>query len=416
MVNKSNKKYIVVLGDGMPDYPLQELGGKTPLEYARTPHLDMLAGRGVMGLARTVPEGLPPGSDVANLSALGYDPVKYYTGRSPLEAAGMGIELEAADLTLRCNLVTLSEEDSYNAKKMLDYSAGEIGSAEAAVLIEEIGKSLGNETLKFHNGFSYRHLLIWKEGPGPELFELTPPHDISGEVIWSFLPGGEKGGIILSLMEKSAAILAKHPINTQRRGQGLSPANSIWLWGEGRKPNLEAFRDKYGFEGGVISAVDLIKGLGRCMSLEVADVQGATGTIHTNYAGKVSAAFDFLAGGLDFVFLHIEAPDEAGHQGELETKIRAIEDVDTKVVGELLRGLEDFRDYRLLVLSDHPTPLSRRTHTREDVPFCIYDKSDQKRQATGRNYSEKDAAAAVADVPMFFFDPGWTLMGHFLGK
>ncbi len=402
-------KYIVILGDGMPDYPLEELGGKTPLEYAHTPRLDMLAKCGEMGLAKTVPDELSPGSDVANLSVLGYDPSRYYTGRSPLEAAGMGVELGAEDLTFRCNLVTLSEHEPYAGKTMLDYSADEIGSEEAAVLIDEAARQLGNETLKFYPGISYRHLLVWENGPLPELFRLTPPHDISGREIAPFLPGGEKGRFILSLMEKSSTILAGHPINNQRRARGLKPANSLWLWGQGKKPLMDSFRDKYGLEGAVISAVDLIKGLGRCASLQVMEVPGATGTVQTNYAGKVSAALESLQEGLDFVFIHIEAPDEAGHRGEPETKIKAIEEIDAKIVGEMLRGLDDFLDYKLLALSDHPTPLSLRTHTREAVPFCIYRKGEPVRHSK-RVFSEKAAVGGLS------FNPAWKLMDYFLTK
>ena len=401
------KKYTVLLGDGMPDYPVRELNGKTPLEYARTPWLDKLAMCGRMGLARTVPDDLPPGSDVANLSVLGYDPARYYTGRSPLEAAGMGLELRESDLTFRCNLVTLSDEEPYGRKKMADYSAGEISSPEAAVLIDGIKDLLGSETLKFYHGVSYRHLLVWENGPPPGSFGLTPPHDISGQEIAPFLPCGEKGESICSMMERSVPFLAGHPINQERLAKGHNPANSIWLWGQGRKPQLKAFQEKYGLSGGVISAVDLIKGLGRCASLDVVDVPGATGNIHTNYSGKVSAALKLLEDGLDFVFVHIEAPDEAGHQGDTEMKIRAIEDFDAKVVGEMLRGMEGFRDFRLLAISDHPTPLSLRTHTREAVPFCIYEKGVPQTRPD-RTYCEKDAAGELS------FDPAYKLMAYFL--
>lgn len=400
-------KYIVILGDGMPDYPLDELDGKTPLEYARTPNLDRLAKCGEIGTAKTVPDNLSPGSDVANLSVLGYDPATFYTGRSPLEAAGMGVELDESDLTFRCNLVTLSDDEPYSSKKMLDYSAGDIDSSEGAVLIAEISRVLGNNVLRFYPGVGYRHLLVWKDGPLPELFQLTPPHDIPGRDIDRFLPGGEKGINILALMEKSSALLSKHPLNEKRRLEGIKPANSIWLWGQGKKPRLNSFRSKYGLNGAVISAVDLIKGLGVCASLEVIEVPGATGKIETNYAGKVSAALKALQEGMDFIFLHIEAPDEAGHQGELETKIKAIEEIDAKVVGEMLRGLDTFPSYKILALADHPTPLSLRTHTREAVPFCLY-KNGGGLHNPDLIFSEKAAARGL------YFDPAWKLMDYFI--
>ena len=342
---------------------------------------------------------------------MGYDPSRYYTGRAPLEAAGMGVELSSDDLTFRCNLVTLSDDEPYSRKKMLDYSAGEISSAEAADLIHDVARLLVIDSLKFYPGVGYRHLAVWENGPKPDHFSLTPPHDISGREIAGFLPAGEKGAFILSIMERSSSFLNGHPINKQRREKGLNPANSLWLWGQGKKPRFDAFRDKYGLEGAIISAVDLLKGLGRCASLEVIDVPGATGTLHTNYSGKVSAALEALQHGLDFIFLHIEAPDEAGHRGEVETKIEAIEKFDAKVVGEMLRGLESLGDYdyKLLILSDHPTPLSVRTHTRESVPFCIYRKGTPVRDP-GRPFSEKAAAAGLN------FDPGWKLMKYFLKK
>ena len=292
---------------------------------------------------------------------------------------------------------------------MLDYSAGEISSVEAAVLINEFARLPGIDSLKFYPGVSYRHLAVWESGPLPDHFRLTPPHDISGREIAEFLPAGEKGAFILSIMERSSFFLNGHSLNKERREKGLKPANSLWLWGQGKKPRFDAFRDKYGLEGAIISAVDLLKGLGRCASLEVIEVPGATGTLHTNYSGKVSAALESLQHGLDFVFLHIEAPDEAGHRGEVETKIEAIEKLDAKIVGEMLRGLESLADYKLLALSDHPTPLSLRTHTRESVPFCIYRKGEPVRHPE-RSFSEKAAAAGLN------FDPGWKLMKYFLTK
>lgn len=365
-------KYVVILGDGMPDYPLEELGGKTPLEYARTPNIDKLAKRGETGMVRTVPQGMPAGSDVANLSVMGYDPKKYYTGRSPIEAVAMGVELGEEDVAFRCNLVTLSDEDPYQSKSMADYSAGEISTPEAGRIMADVDRNFGSDVFNFFAGVSYRHLMVWRNGPDPASFNLTPPHDIAGKEIAPYLPRGEHSGVLLEFMEKSGVFLPEHPVNKERLARGLRPANSFWLWGEGRKPRLDSFREKYGLEGTVISAVDLIKGLGILAGLEAADLPGVTGTINTDFMGKALRAIKELQDGKDFVFIHVEAPDEAGHQGELETKIKAIEEIDAKVVGEIMRGLEEFPEYGIMVLADHPTPLSLRTHTAEPVPFCIY--------------------------------------------
>lgn len=400
-------KYVLILGDGMPDEPLEELEGKTPLQYARTPWLDRLASCGEVGLARTVPPGMPPGSDVANLSVLGYDPEKYYTGRSPLEAVAMGVELEQRDLAFRCNLVTLSAEEPYAEKRMLDYSAGEIGTEEAGELLAAVGQTFGNETFRFYAGVSYRHLLVWRGGPAG--FELTPPHDILGQKITDYLPRGKKSDVLKEFMQKSNAFLPGHPVNQARLARGLRPANSIWLWGEGQKPRLDSFVAKYGLAGAVVSAVDLIKGLGLLAGLKVVMVPGATGNIHTNFAGKARGAFQALQEGCDFVFIHVEAPDEAGHQGEWEVKVQAIEKLDALVVGEMLRGLEEFPDYRLMVLADHPTPLRLRTHTSDPVPFCIYNKGDVVKNRQGE-LSESFAAQGT------YIEKGHTLMDYFLRK
>lgn len=402
-------KYIVILGDGMPDEELEELAGRTPLQYARTPWLDQLASCGEVGLVRTVPPGMPPGSDVANLAVMGYDPEKYYTGRSPLEAVAMGVELAAEDVSFRCNLVTLSGEEPYEHRSMLDYSAGEIGTPEAGKIIEDVADRLGSDTFAFYPGISYRHLLVWREGPGAGAFDLTPPHDITGKEIASHLPRGEEAGMLLEFMQKSSVFLPDHPVNRERAARGLRTANSIWLWGEGKKPRLDSFPEKYGLEGAVISAVDLIKGLGILAGLKVADVPGATGNINTNYRGKAQKALAVLQDGLDFVFVHVEAPDEAGHHGDLQEKIRAIEEIDAQVVGEIMRGLKDFPDYKLMVLADHPTPLRLRTHTSDPVPFCIYSKGDGLKNRQGE-LSENFAAAGI------FIEKGYTLMDLFLGE
>lgn len=391
----------------MPDEHLEELGGKTPLQYARTPWLDQLARCGEMGLVRTVPPGMPAGSDVANLSVLGYDPEKFYTGRSPLEAAAMGVELSESDLAFRCNLVTLAGEGPYEEKSMLDYSAGEISTAEAGVLLAAVEQILGNETFRFHAGVSYRHLLVWRGGPAG--FELTPPHDILGRKIVDYLPRGDKSSILREFMQRSSTFLPGHPVNRERLAQGLRPANAIWLWGEGQKPRLNSFAAKYGLAGAVVSAVDLIKGLGLLAGLKVVAVPGATGNIHTNFIGKAREALRALQEGCDFVFIHVEAPDEAGHQGEREVKVRAIEELDAQVIGEMLRGLEEFPDYRLMVLADHPTPLHLRTHTAEPVPFCIYKKSNGVKNLQGE-FSESFAAKGT------YIEKGHTLMDYFLGR
>lgn len=366
-------KYLLILADGMADYIINELGNKTPLQYARTPNIDFLAKYSNIGKVATVPEGFPPGSDVANLSVMGYDPHKYYTGRSPLEAVSMGVDLNSNDMALRCNLVTLSSEANSNKKTMLDYSAGEINSREAAELILTLQKQLGNQDFTFHAGISYRHLLVWKEAINKEIV-LTPPHDISGRNIADYLPRGKDGSLLLDLMIESQKLLKEHPVNLKRIEVGQNPANSVWFWGEGRKPVLDSFADKYSLQGSVVAAVDLVRGLGICAGLRPVSVAGATGSIETNFAGKARAALDELKNGQDFVYLHIESPDEAGHQGSLKSKIWSIEQIDCEVLGLVLEELEKFDDLRLMLLPDHPTPLSTRTHSNDPVPFMVFDK------------------------------------------
>lgn len=401
-------KYLVVLGDGIPDYPRAELEGKTPLQYAVTPNLDMLAQKGELGMVKSVPDEMPPGSDVANLSIMGYDPVRYYTGRAPIEAVAMGVELSAEDTAFRCNLVTLSSDQPYQSKTMLDYSAGEIETPDAGVLIAELANKLGDGAYQFYPGISYRHLMVWRGGPNH--FKLTPPHDIYGRVIGPYLPAGGEGDKLLALMQESCLILPRHPMNRQRAAGGLKEANSIWLWGQGRKPHLHSFEQKYGISGAVISAVDLIKGLGICAGLEPVYLPGATGTIDTDFRGKAIKALEKLQEGLEFVFVHVEAPDEAGHQGDLETKIKAIEEIDEKVVGEALQGLQDFDRSKFMFLSDHPTPLELRTHTAEPVPYCIYKGAAAAANTSVSAYSEEAAQKGP------YFPHGHLLMDYFLGK
>lgn len=405
-------KYIVVLIDGMADHPLKELGGKTPLAYARTPNMDKMAARGLVGMVKTIPDGFMPGSDVANLSVLGYDPAQYYTGRAPLEAASIGVELGEMDVAFRCNLVTLSEEEEYSKKRMIDYSSDEISTEEARELIEEVDKAFGGEGIHFYAGTSYRHLMVWEEGPS--LLQLTPPHDISDRVIGEYLPKGEGADRLLGLMVASSRLLPSHPINLKRREEGLRPSTSIWIWGHGRRPRLKTFYEKYGLEGGVISAVDLVKGIGIYAGLDIIEVNGATGTINTNFEGKAEGALEALREGKDFVYIHIEAADEAGHRGEIETKIRAIEEVDEKVIGTILSALDN--DYRLMVLPDHATPISTRTHSSEEVPFVVVNSEDL--QGTCKTWEGIISGfhEESARRSRFILHKGHELMDLFLGK
>ncbi len=361
-------KYVILLGDGMADLPIESLGGKTPLEVANKPNIDKLAKISEVGIVRTVPEGMKPGSDIANLSVLGYNPRECYSGRSPLEAVSIGVELSATDVTYRANLVTLSGEDDYSARTMVDYSAGEISTVEASELIKAVDEALGDEEWKFFAGISYRHCL--RHSDATDGAELTPPHDISGRVVGEYLPKGENGEKLLSLMVKSYDVLKDHPVNKKRIEKGLRPANSVWFWGEGRKPALPNFKEKTGLSGAMISAVDLLKGIAKVAGMEVIEVEGATGNNDTNYLGKAQAALDALTRH-DFVYVHVEAPDECGHRGECENKVKAIEDIDQQMVKTIVEGL-DGTDYVLMFLPDHPTPIATRTHSSTPVPYLIY--------------------------------------------
>ena len=365
-------KYIVVLGDGMADYPVDELGGKTPLECAQKPNIDYLASHGEVGLVKNVPENLAPGSDVANLAAMGYDPQKYYSGRSPLEAVSVGVDMKDTDIIFRCNLVTVTDEEKYENKKIIDHSADEITTEEARELIESVNKAFANDKFTFYPGVSYRHIMVWDKGPYD--FTLTPPHDILERKVADYMPKGEGSEYIYDMMVKSYDILNNHPVNIAREKRGLKKANSIWIWGEGKKPLLSDFKEKYGLKGAVISAVDLIKGIGMCAGLDVIEVEGATGNINTNFDGKAEACLKALDDGCDYVYIHMEAPDECGHRHEVENKVKSIELIDEKVVGRIRKVLDEKgTDYRMLVLPDHPTPLCLRTHTRDAVPYIIYD-------------------------------------------
>lgn len=395
----------MVLADGMADYPINELGNKTPLQAANTPNMDLLSRTSLIGTVRTVPEGFPPGSDVANLSVMGYDPRRYYTGRSPLEAVSMGVELGDDDLALRCNLVSLSDEPEYVDKTMLDYSAEEIPSEQSALLMATVQKELGNDDFSFHAGISYRHLMVWKDGKGKDL-DLTPPHDISGQKISGHLPRGQDGQVLLAIMRASEKLLNSHPLNQSRRKQGFKAANSLWFWGEGNKPLLPSFLSRYGLHGSVVAAVDLVKGLGISAGMTPVAVPGATGGVHTNFAGKARAALHELKRGQDFVYVHIESPDEAGHQGSLESKIWSIEQVDREVIGTVLRELDDFNDIRIMLLPDHPTPLATRTHSPEPVPFMIFDK-----RRPHNNHLAYDEASARDGI---YIEEGHLLMDLFI--
>jgi 2,3-bisphosphoglycerate-independent phosphoglycerate mutase len=361
-------KFVILLGDGMSDWPVPELGDKTPLQAAHTPHMDRLAHDGKTGQAWTIPEGMATGSDVAALTILGYDTRHLYTGRSPLEAASIGIELQPSDVAFRCNLVVLGEADGQ--RTMVDFSGGHITTEEASRLIDALNAELGGDTFRFYPGVSYRHCLVWRQGPLG--INLTPPHDISDRAIAEYLPSGDGAAELRRLMDASQEIFREHPVNRHRRRQGEAPISSIWLWGAGKRPQIPSFRDRYGIDGAVISAVDLHKGLAIYAGLEPISVPGATGWLDTNYAGKVDHALKALQS-KDFVFLHIEAPDEAGHQGDVQAKVQAIEDFDAKVVGPMLEGLRQrFDAFRVLLLPDHPTPLVLKTHVREPVPIALY--------------------------------------------
>lgn len=381
-------KYAVILGDGMADWPLDELGGKTPLDAAKHPYMDKMAQKGTFGLVQTVPPGMSPGSDTANLSVFGYDPKRFYSGRSPLEAASLGISLFESDVTYRCNLVTLSEEGSIEDATMIDYSAGEISSAEARELILYLDRALSSEGIRLYPGFSYRHCLVLNKAEDGA--KLTPPHDFTGNPVAGKLPSGTNAALLLNWMERAYALLGDHPVNRARIAAGKSPANAIWFWGEGRKPALTPFFEKTGLNGAVISAVDLIQGIGRCAEMDVIKVKGATGTFETNFAGKAQAAIDALANGADYVYIHIEAPDECGHHGQIQEKIYSIEQIDAQILEPVWSYLDECgEEYAILVLPDHPTPIQIRTHSSEPVPFALFRKGDAK--GSKLRYTERDS-------------------------
>jgi len=399
-------KYLVVLGDGMADKDIEELGNKTPLEYAKTPTMDKYSKMSEIGLVHTIPEGMTPGSDTANLSVLGYDPKRYYTGRSPLEALSIGVDMKATDVALRCNIVTVSIDDlPYEEKTIIDHSSSEISTEDAAILLEAVKKELETDVYKFYVGTSYRHLTIWDKG---EVVDLTAPHDVLGQVIGQYLP---KDAVLREMMKKSYDILSKHPINQQRIKDGLNPANSLWFWGAGTRPMLSSFEGKTGKKGAMISAVDLLKGIAIGADMKVVEVDGANGGLNTNYEGKADAAVKvLLEDGYDFAYIHIEAPDEMGHQGSVERKVKAIEYLDERVIKRVIEAFEaKGQDFRMIVLPDHPTPIGIRTHTSDPVPYMLYDSTDKKRHTW--NYNEKEAEESgnyIAD--------GHTVINHLFEK
>lgn len=404
-------KYIILVGDGMADRPIKELGNKTCLQKAHTPNMDRLAAEGEVGIARTVPRGFDPGSDVANLSILGYDPAKYYSGRAPIEAEYRGIKLGPNDIAFRCNLVTLSyaDSESLNSASMQDFSAGHISTKEAGQIMRDVNKKLGDKKITFYPGMSYRHLMVWKDGK--EKIKCTPPHDISGKKIAAYLPKGNGGEMLLALMDKARAILEAHPVNKARIKKGLQPANSLWFWGQGRKPAMPHFIDKYKLKGALISAVDLTKGLGICAGFDILNVKGATGYIDTNYIGKAQAALRALKK-YDIVYVHVEAPDEAGHNGDLKAKLRAIEDFDEKVVGTILEGLKRFDEYSVLLLPDHFTPISIKTHSEEPVPFALYRSRATEKKNSRKNRAYSENICRMKNI--LVFEKGYKLMDYFI--
>lgn len=402
-------KYLVMLCDGMADYPVEALGGKTPLEAAVTPTMDKLAETAEVGLVKTVADGMKPGSDVANLSVLGYDPMVYYTGRSPLEAGSIGIDMKKTDVSLRCNLVTLTDEPVYEDKTILDYCADDISTAEAKILIDFLAEKLNSEEFSFYSGVSYRHCLIWNNGT-LDIGTMTPPHDITGKPIKEYVPKHENAAKLYDLMKKSYDLLKDHPVNKSRVEKGLRPANSIWLWGEGVRANLDDFKEKYGLSGSMISAVDLLKGIGKFSNMAVVNVEGATGYIDTNFEGKAQAAIDEFKRGQDFVYIHVEAPDECGHRNEMENKVKAISLIDELILGPVVDELRKMGDFKVLVTPDHPTPLALKTHTNDAVPFLIYDSTSVK-DGVKKGFCEKTAKETGV-----YIEKGFTMMRRFIGE
>lgn len=403
-------KYLIVVPDGAGDDAVDKLQGKTPLEVADMPFINSLAAKGEVGMVCNVPEGIAPGSDAANLSVMGYDPAVYLTGRSPLEAASIGIEMSDTDVAYRANIITLKGEGAYEDLIIQDHSSGDITTEEAAELIEAVNQAFADDEKIFYTGTSYRHCLIVHEGQTG--FDLTPPHDVLEQRVGDHLPKGAGSEFLTDMMKKSYEILKNHPVNKERIARGLNPANSLWIWGQGKKPQLSSFYDKYGITGTAISAVDLIKGIAICAGLDSVDVEGATGTLHTNFAGKAEAAIRELRAGKDFVYVHLEGPDECSHQGDMEGKIQCLHDIDQKVLKPIVEALqEDGEDFRVLEVPDHRTPLAIRTHSSTPIPFVIYDSRTEKEADETRRFNEKSGAASGV-----FYEDGYKLADYFFGK
>ena len=400
-------KYVVLLCDGMADLPREDLVGKTPMGTANKPNMDKLAKVSEVGLVKTVIDTLKPGSDVANLSVLGYDPSVYYSGRSPLEAGSIGIDMKPTDISFRCNLVTLSDEDRYEDKTMVDYCADDISTAEAAEIISFIQEKMGNSEFSFYSGVSYRHCLIWDHGT-LDIGTLTPPHDITGKKITDYLGVNQNGEVLLEMMKRSYDMLKDHPVNIRRIQRGQRPANSLWFWGEGVRKDLMPFEKKYGLKGAMISAVDLLKGIGKFTEMEVINVPGATGYIDTDFSGKAEAAINTLKNGNDFVYIHVEAPDECGHRFEIENKVKSIELIDELILAPILEAFKN-EDIRILICPDHPTPLALKTHTNAPVPYLIY---DSRKKAEGVDRFDEANAEQTGN----FIQVGHTLMDRFLER
>lgn len=399
-------KTLVLLCDGMADYPVKELGNKTPMGASNTPNMDKLAKKSKIGLVKTVADNMKPGSDVANLSVLGYDPQVYYSGRSPLEAGSIGIDMKSTDVSFRCNLVTLSDEENYEDKTILDYCADDISTAEAREIVKTLAEHFDNDEFKLYSGVSYRHCLIWDNGT-TDVGELTPPHDITGKPIKDYIPKHMNAKKLYDMMVKSYDVLKDHPVNKEREKKGLRPANSMWFWGEGTRKALMPFEEKYGLKGSMISAVDLLKGIGKFSGMNVVDVDGATGYIDTNFDGKAQAAIDEFKKGQDFVYIHVEAPDECGHRAEIENKKKSLELIDEKILGPVLNALDEYDDYKVLIMPDHATPLSLRTHTNDPIPFMMYYKNGE---VEGKDeFTEKTAKETG-----IYIEDGYNILDKFI--
>lgn len=401
-------KYLVLLCDGMSDYPVDELGGETPMSSSITPNMDMLAKKSIVGLVKTVADSMKPGSDVANLAVLGYNPEIFYSGRSPLEAGSIGIDMKATDVSFRCNLVTLSDEENYADKTIIDYCADDISTEEAKILIDYLKEHFDNNEFTLYSGVSYRHCLIWDNGT-LDIGTLTPPHDITGKPIKEYIPAANNAKKLYDMMKKSYELLKNHPINLKRIAKGKRPANSCWFWGEGVKKSLTSFEEKYGVKGSMISAVDLLKGIGKFSGMNVVSVDGATGYLDTNFEGKAQAALDEFNNGQDFVYIHVEAPDECGHRNEIKNKVLSLEYIDKRVLEPMLSGLAKFDDYKILIMPDHATPLALKTHTNDPVPFLIYHKNGEVEGVDV--FTEKTAATTGV-----FIEKGYTAMDLFLKR